>query len=83
MSSFLSSQVDIIIQPYLFVILDICFLSLPVQMPGPANLSFLCGVKILSQQDLGFYFKFSFIVFKGYFPFVTLIIFFVILLLLF
>lgn len=81
--SSLSSQVDIIIQPYLFVIRDICFLSLPAQMPGPENVFFLFGVKILSQRDMVFYFKFSFIVSKGYFPFVILIIIFVILLLLF
>lgn len=46
MPSLLSSQVDIIIQPYLFVIPDICFPPLPV--PGPANVFFLFDVKILS-----------------------------------
>jgi len=49
MSSFLFSQVDIIIQSYVFVILDICFPPLPVQKPGPTNMFFLFGVKILSQ----------------------------------
>lgn len=66
--SFLSSQVDIIIQPYLFVIRDICFPSLPVQMPGPKNVFFLFGVKILSQQDMVFYLSFHLLFSKVIFP---------------
>lgn len=79
MSSFLFSQVDIVIQSYLLVILGICFPSLTVQKRGPANTFFLFGVKIFSQWDLVFYFHLLFS--NVIFPFVKLIMIFVILLL--
>lgn len=80
MPSLLSSQVDIIIQPYLFVISDICFPPLPVLVLQ------MCSSSLMLKYFHGkirFFILFPFIIFKGYFPFVIFIIIFVILLPLF